>query len=190
MLGAMSDVPAVPAKLIFIIRHAEKPVGKAKGVEINGDRSEDSLIPRGWQRAGALARLFDPFDSPPRRGLAKPEQLIAPLYPAGNANHRTHETLAPLSELLERSVEKPFKEGQEKELGRYMSSDAKAPVVLIAWEHHLIPDIAKNIKPLKNEVPDKWPEDRFDLVWSFALSGSPGAYVFTSISQMLLHGDK
>lgn len=185
----MSDALA-PARLIFIIRHGEKPVGQAQGVEINGQRSEDSLIPRGWQRAGALARLFDPFDSPPRHGLAKPGQLIAPLYPGGNANHRTHETIAPLSELLELKIGKPYKEGQEKELGRYVSSSAAAAVVLIAWEHHLIPEIAKNIKPLKNEVPNKWPEDRFDLVWSFALSGSPAAYVFTSISQMLLYGDR
>jgi hypothetical protein len=192
MLAAMSDAP----KPIFIIRHAEKPVRNAHGVEIHGvdidgQRSEDSLIPLGWQRAGALVRLFDPLDSP-RRGLAKPGQLVAPAYPKeeDTVKHRTHETITPLSELLKLNIDAPFKEGQEKELGAYVSQGAKANVVLISWEHRLIPDIAKNIEPLKSKVPDKWPEDRFDLVWSLAWSGDLKGFVFTSIPQLLLAPDK
>jgi len=31
-------------------------------VDINGNQDPESLIPQGWQRAGALAAFFDPVD--------------------------------------------------------------------------------------------------------------------------------
>ena len=52
------------ATKIMIIRHAEKPTTTPppplNGVTITGKQDKDSLIPRGWQRAGALVTLFAP----------------------------------------------------------------------------------------------------------------------------------
>src|SRR5262245_2037097 len=45
---------------IMLIRHAEKPYGTHYGVTEHGNRNAESLIVRGWQRAGALVALFDP----------------------------------------------------------------------------------------------------------------------------------
>ena len=55
-----------PATKIMIIRHAEKPTTTppVSGVDINGQQNEDSLIVRGWQRAGALVALFAPTKGP------------------------------------------------------------------------------------------------------------------------------
>ena len=56
-----------PPAQIYIIRHGEKPADpptpKAPpsppfGVDINGNQSIHSLLPRGWHRSGALAVLF------------------------------------------------------------------------------------------------------------------------------------
>ena len=52
----------MPANKIMVIRHAEKPSddGAIEGVTAAGEKCKHELIVRGWQRAGALARLFAP----------------------------------------------------------------------------------------------------------------------------------
>src|SRR5262249_15471890 len=59
-------------KTIFVIRHAEKPVGNHKGVDPNGTEDKDSLIVHGWQRAGALADFFGS-----KQGLPAPDRIFA-----------------------------------------------------------------------------------------------------------------
>jgi hypothetical protein len=51
----------MPASIAFV-RHAEKQPGDGPphGVLVDGTPDPDSLIPRGWQRAGALVGLFVP----------------------------------------------------------------------------------------------------------------------------------
>src|ERR1700749_2919469 len=67
-----------PPDGIYIIRHAEKPYEPAqehhahRGADFRGKRNDHSLIPRGWQRSGALAALFDPVQGPLRPGLRAP----------------------------------------------------------------------------------------------------------------------
>src|SRR5580693_7483053 len=57
-----------PPEVIYIIRHGEKPdPGPPHGVDFHGRKDEHSLLPRGWQRSGALTALFGPA-SGPRRG--------------------------------------------------------------------------------------------------------------------------
>jgi hypothetical protein len=65
---------SAPPDVIYIIRHGEKPAdppaldpgqpspapGPPFGVDYEGNQDEHSLLPRGWQRSGALAVLFDP----------------------------------------------------------------------------------------------------------------------------------
>ena len=48
----------VSPEVIYIIRHAEKPLKPPlSGVDYQGSQNEHSLLPRGWQRSGALAAL-------------------------------------------------------------------------------------------------------------------------------------
>jgi len=63
-----------PPGIIYIIRHGEKPADPADvapgqspsppappfGIDVQGNQDLHSLLPRGWQRSGALAVLFDP----------------------------------------------------------------------------------------------------------------------------------
>lgn len=83
--------PLLP-RLIYLIRHGEKPAdppasspgahtapsGPPFGVDVDGNQSVHSLLPRGWQRAGALAVLFDPLSGRRRPGCARPPRCIHP----------------------------------------------------------------------------------------------------------------
>ena len=60
-------------------------------------------------------------------------------------------------------------------------------VVLICWRHGQIPALATALGA--GEVPEKWPADRFDLVWRLDY-GSPGAPRFHILPQLLLYGDQ
>src|SRR5262249_53656406 len=95
-------------RVIYLIRHAEKPgttegrgagvSDKAEGVTRDGKPNEPSLLPCGWQRAGALVELFAPAEGALREGVLPPTQLIAPKYTKEPAlNYRTHETILPLA---------------------------------------------------------------------------------------------
>jgi hypothetical protein len=173
---------------IFIIRHGEKPPGKppAAGVDLTGTKDDHSLVPTGWQRAGALATLF----GGPRAAFPEPTQLIAPKYATGGDAERTHETICPLSELLGIDIETPYPEKDESELATLVAADSSG-VTLICWEHKRLPTIALNIPtPSGTKIPAKWPDDRFDVVWCFALDPATGQYAFSQVAQMLLAGDK
>lgn len=52
----------MPATKIMLIRHAEKPDGDVQGVTAAGAKDPEELVVRGWQRSGALVRLFAPRD--------------------------------------------------------------------------------------------------------------------------------
>src|SRR5579859_6050600 len=101
---------SAPPEVVYIIRHGEKPgeprSGRAgpahSGVDFHGNQNEHSLLPRGWQRSGALAALFDPTAGPIRPGLRVPRTLISPSYghPDKNTEHRTHQTIHGISDRL------------------------------------------------------------------------------------------
>jgi hypothetical protein len=176
-------------RAVFIIRHGEKPPGapSPQGVDFDGDPDAHSLVPRGWQRSGALATLFAPFEGPLRAGFLTPTELIAPAYAKAEGNERTHQTLLGISGRLELKVATPFAEGQEAQLGAALAA-ARTGVTLVCWEHTAIPVIAGNIAP-GAAIPGKWPDSRFDVVWSFTLDPDSGDYTFTQIPELLLAGD-
>jgi hypothetical protein len=64
--------------------------------------------------------------------------------------------------------------------------------VLICWEHSRIPELASSLPVVSGTaIPQKWPADRFDVIWTFTLvpgSGHP-QYRFGQIPQQLLPGD-
>ena len=186
----MNESPEV----IYIIRHAEKPLKPPlSGVDYEGVQNEHSLLPRGWQRSGALAALFRPDFGPVRSGLRTPTVLVAPSWghPGKTAAHRSYQTIQGLSEHLDLPITSQFTQGQEQQLADSLVRSHPG-VVLICWEHKDIPVIASSLPVVSGTViPQKWPGDRYDVIWSFTLvpESGPVRYAFGQIPQLLLAGD-
>jgi hypothetical protein len=198
---------AAPPEIIYVIRHGEKPAdpppaapgqspaapGPPFGVDYQGSQDAHSLLPRGWQRSGALAVLFDPAPGAIQAGLRTPAALLSPSYggPGKTAAHRTYQTIQGLSGRLGLAIDSPFGEGQEPQLAASVVSNYSG-VVLICWEHDHIPALASSLPTLPGTViPQKWPGDRFDVVWTFTLvpGSAPARYAFGQVPQQLLSGD-
>jgi hypothetical protein len=192
------------APKIMIIRHAEKPSQPPPpyGVDIDGCQNKDSLIPQGWQRAGALVALFAPSRGPlqdPR--LATPKFIYAAKSPDPQEGNRPEQTVMPLVAKLQKQAGKSeallepnfhFKKGHEKKVAESaLSCDG---VVLISWPHGRIPALASYIPlcPKSQPLPKgKWPGNRFDMVWVFDYDtkSKGGGYIFCQVPQLLLAGD-
>ena len=174
--------------LVMIIRHAEKPIaGQDRGVDALGSPDAESLTPRGWQRAGALVGLFDPSRAESRNvALPTPTHLFASKVGPQSSSKRPLETLQPLSERL--GIETDTSHRKE-ELGQLVQAvRAIDGVVLISWEHQLIPSIANGLVG-NSSVPQIWPDERYDLVWLIDLRRSTQTPNFRQVPQLLLHGD-
>jgi hypothetical protein len=184
----------VSPEVIYVIRHAEKPLKPPlSGVDFAGGQNEHSLLPRGWQRSGALAALFHPDFGPMRAGLRTPTVLVAPSWghPGKTAAHRSYQTIQGLSDRLGVPITADFAQGQEQELADSLVSSGSG-VVLICWEHDHIPVIAAALPVVDGTViPRKWPGDRYDVLWTFTLVPGPGParYAFGQVPQQLLAGD-
>lgn len=207
----MSEGKAGPPEQIVLIRHGEKPIRThsaaaagsepatappaydPSGIDVHGMTNQDCLIPRGWQRAGALAVLFDPMVGPFRSPLTRPKHLHSPKYATHDKtiNHRTYETILPLSERLVVPIKHHFEEGEEGKLASHIVKN-DGDTSLVCWEHTNIELIAKAL-PLADSsppIPSSWPDGRFDVIWLFSLSAAdPPAYTFTQLPQLLLDGD-
>jgi hypothetical protein len=185
---------SAPPEVIYIIRHAEKPLKPpSSGVDFEGGQNEHSLLPRGWQRSGALAALFHPDFGPVRDGLRTPTVLVSPSWghPGKTAAHRSYQTIQGLSERLELPITSQFAQGQEQQLAESLVR-SQSGVVLICWEHKHIPVIASSLPVVSGTaIPRRWPGDRYDVIWSFTRVSEPGPvrYAFGQIPQLLLAGD-
>ena len=190
---------------IYVIRHGEKPAdppaaspgqstsapGPPFGVDVDGNQNAHSLLPRGWQRCGALAVLFDPAAGALRAGLRTPTALYSPSYGATGKTqaHRTYQTIQGLAGRLGLPIQSPVPEGQEPTLAQAVWASG-GQVVLICWEHHHIPALAAAIPTVDaTAIPTGWPGDRFDVIWTFALDPATGRYAFGQVPQQLLPGD-
>ena len=183
-----------PPEVIYLIRHAEKPLKPPlSGVDFAGGQNEHSLLPRGWQRSGALAALFHPDFGPMRAGLRTPTMLVAPSWghPGKTAAHRSYQTIQGLSDRLGVPITSDFAQGEEQQLAGNLVSSGSG-VVLICWEHDHIPVIASSLPVVGGTViPRKWPGDRYDVLWTFTLvpGAGPATYAFGQVPQQLLAGD-
>jgi hypothetical protein len=182
----MSQTP-----LIMIIRHAEKPTEELAGVHPNGDQSENCLIVRGWQRAGALVSYFSPaFGDVANPKLARPTYLMAANREAVGADAkekslREEQTLAALSDAMKVPLDVSCGKGMEAEAARIATKQKGA--VLIAWDHNKIVELSRLISDDAG-VPKEWPGSRFDMVFVFRAK-TGGGYDFEQVPQMLLPGD-
>ena len=184
------DKRLVMPSVVMLLRHAEKPIEGVPpgGVTIDGAPDPESLTPRGWQRAGALVGLFVPTPSDGRDPkLPTPTHLFASQIGSGSSE-RPRETLLPLSKRLGLDVDSRF---TKEEVGELVAAVRTIDgVVLIAWEHQLIPSIANLLAEDTSRVPQIWPDYRYDLVWVFPSSGQGGGMEFREVPQMLLAGDQ
>lgn len=184
-----------PPQKVMLIRHAEKPVNPPpNGIDELGTQDKHSLIPRGWQRAGALVPLFVRPDA--TKGIARPNILYASnvggasfLVDGEDASksQRPRQTLLPLSQKLAPNVPfvTTFVLGQEADLGSDIKT--RSGIVLVAWEHKHILAIVDSLPTAV--APDSWPSDRFDVVWVLDLMAN-GKYSFNQANQTLLSGDQ
>jgi hypothetical protein len=175
---------------IMIVRHAEKPADPPppQGIDINGNADPESLIPQGWQRAGALATLFAPSRGPLQAPeLAVPQYLFAAGVGKHSHSERPEQTITPTAQKLGLSIDTTCLKGDEAAVAR--AAMECGGVALIAWEHQDIPTIANAIVGNDTTVPQQWPGPRFDLVWVFDLDASTGTYAFSQVPQLLLAGD-
>jgi len=189
---------STPADVIYIIRHGEKPAEAApkraapahRGVDFHGNQNEHSLLPRGWQRSGALAALFDPSQGPLRAGLQVPRMLVSPSYgdTSKTALHRTHQTIRGISDRLGIAIATDFAKGHEAQLAAALAKSGPG-AVLICWDHAHIPALASALPLVDGTViPKSWPDDRYDVIWAFTLV-TDDEYSFDQVPQLLLSGD-
>jgi len=172
----------MPAAKIMVIRHAEKPGddGTLQGVTKAGGPDAEELVVRGWQRSGALVRLFAPRDGKfvdPR--LAQPRTIFASAVGKHSKSLRPQHTVEELARVLKLAPDLRFPKGDEGGLAKAALA-ADGPV-LIAWEHEAIPDIANAIVGNAATCPQKWPGERFDLVWVFDRRAAGAGFEFAQV---------
>ncbi len=177
---------------IMVMRHGEKPLGEGPphGVDGDGNPDPESLTPRGWQRAGALLGLFvhGPGAVLSAASLPTPSHLVASLVVTESGSHRARETLDPLAARLNLTIDMRFSKAQVSELAQ--AAVAAHGVVLIAWEHHIIPSLAAAIAGRPDGIPEAWPDDRYDLIWIFEPTPGATGLRFRQVAQGLLAGDR
>ena len=136
-----------PPEVIYIIRHAEKPLKPPlSGLDFEGGQNQHSLLPRGWQRSGALAALFHPDSGPVRADLRTPTVLVAPSWghPGKTAAHRSYQTIQGLSDRLEVPITCQFAQGEDEQFADSLVG-THSGIALICWEHKHIPVIASSL---------------------------------------------
>ena len=120
-------------------------------------------------------------------------QLALPtaIFASGVGHHsrslRPQHTVAPLAEKIGVRVNTNYTKGEEQAL----VTDAleHGGVILIAWEHQLIPKIAILIVGNETTCPQSWPDERFDLLWVLERRDLSSGWSFQQIPQQLLSGD-
>ncbi|QHC23115.1 hypothetical protein [Streptomyces sp. GS7] len=181
-----AGIAASDGTVIMIIRHGEKPDSQHPGIDEHGHKDHKSLTQRGWDRANALPKLFDPPQGHPLpAGIVHPRTIYAATDQGPNAGaHRMRQTVTPLAHKMGIKLDLTYAESQEAALAK--AAVAATQPVLICWEHSRIPGIVKALGASGSGVPAKWP-DRFDLVWVF--THTKGAWHFRQVNQHLLPGD-
>ncbi len=185
----------MPPQKLMLIRHAEKepvPGPPPYGINAEGERNKHSLTARGWQRAGAIVPFFRLAWA---RSIEPPDAFYASKMGATvlmadghdiSKSLRPQQTVTPLVDAMspEKGLQTPCAVGDEAQLVQTIVANENG-IVLVAWEHHHIPDIAKAFSP---ESPASWPDSRFDKVWVLTRSNN-GTYIFEDVFQALLSDD-
>jgi hypothetical protein len=179
---------------ILIIRHAEKPDEDwpGPGFTEDGNADTESLVIRGWQRAGAWTALFGAgfggttYPAPQAIYAAtpgKPDQLDQ------GPSRRPYETIFALAPRLKLTPNTSFAKGDEKPLVDALLK--LSGVVLLCWEHKaIISEILPRL-PVSNsgDLPTHWSGKRFDVVLRFDRAEGAASFVFQELFPRLMSGD-
>jgi hypothetical protein len=185
------------ALTLFIIRHAEKPDKNqptlGPGLTDSGQVDKESLVIRGWERAGAWTALFG--DGLGGSDYAKPTTIFAATPGASNGqddgpSNRPAETISALAARLKLQADESIPKGKECKLVEKLNEAEGA--VLVCWEHKsIITGILPGL-PVSNQkdLPPKWSGDRFDVVLRFDRADDGAeTMVFKPLYPKLLSGD-
>ena len=171
----------------MIIRHGEKPGGHSgPGLDASGHPDESSLTAIGWDRARRLADLFDPPGGKLRPGLARPAAIVAADANGNGEGLRTRETVKPLADRLGVRVNTEFGKGDEQKLVKYVLTQPGP--TLISWQHGEIPTIAEALPATTPTPPKSWPDDRFDVIWTFTKTAD--GWHFAQLPELVLPQDR
>jgi len=186
--GTVSGGPAI-GTVIMVIRHGEKPdedVSPLPGISVDGVEDDSSLTKVGWDRANALVNVFDPAQGPVRAGLARPVAIFAAGANEDGEGKRTRETVGPLAHKLGLQMNIQYGKGDEQSL--IAAATSQPGPTLICWQHGEIPAIAEAFGSVTPTPPQEWPDDRFDVVWTFTKTAS--GWAFAQLPEMALPTDK
>lgn len=179
------------ALTLFIIRHAEKPGEEwpGPGFTANGVSDTESLVLRGWERAGAWTALFGTDLT--KGDYAKPDAIYA-ATPGTQVNQppssRPAETISALAARLKLAPNEGFGKGSEAQLVPALLK--LSGVVLLCWEHKaIISDVLPLIPVNKGTPPTKWEGSRFDVVLRFDRAKGDDKFAFKELFPKLLSGD-
>ena len=180
------------ALTLFIIRHAEKPGESWPGPGFTADGASDteSLVLRGWQRAGAWTALFGTDLT--GGDYAKPDAIYA-ATPGNEPNQppssRPAETISALAARRGLTPNQGFGKGDEPALMKAIL--ASKGVVLLCWEHKaIISDILPRL-PVSNadQLPTHWSGKRFDVVLRLDRAAGATEFEFQELYPCLMPGD-
>jgi len=175
--GRTQDVAATAPKVIYIMRHAEKPAAEGK---------DPDLAMEGFKRAQALPYLFVAMPGrttlPP---LLRPDFIFA-TAPSKNSN-RPIETVTPLAKVLHERIDADYQDIEAGPLAKQVLGGKYAgKVVLICWHHGEIPHVAQALGV--HGAPKKWDPDVFDQIWK--IEYVDGQAQMSIVQEHLLPGDK
>lgn len=164
---------AMPAEII-IIRHAEKASN-------NGN-----LSLRGRERAAALVPYF--LETTELNSHGTPVAIYASIPPKPESSQRSIDTVKNLSETIKVPIRETYEANDYKKMVDEIKNNPAftGKLILICWEHHNIPEIARAFGALQS--PGFWPASAFDRTWviTFNPAGRP---FFKNLPQRLLYGD-
>jgi hypothetical protein len=177
ILASISSVAAwaAPAQVI-IIRHGEKPA------------TGDQLSKRGFKRAQALVGFFEHNAAVTRFGT--PVAIYAMEQNPNNddGSVRAAETVTPLAQALGLQLNENFPKDDYQPMVQDILTNPSyvGRMVLICWEHTVIPLIAQAFGA--TQAPPTWPDSAFDRAWILDFSGNR-VTSFQNIPQDVLPGD-
>jgi len=182
------------ALTILIIRHAEKPGENRPGPGLteDGQKDKESLVIRGWQRAGAWAALFGAglggtqYPAPQVIYAAKPDASDGL---ADGSSRRPAETIWALALRLGLMPIESIAKGGEQRLVQQVLE--RSGVVLVSWEHNaIVSDILPRIPVTKDvELPTHWPGQRYDVVLRLDRAENETEFSFRQLFPKLLSED-
>lgn len=166
---------AAPAQVI-IIRHAEKPhTGNSLSLSTKGKERAEALVPFFME-----TNEFLTYGTPVAIYAMKPSKA--------DPSERSIETVKPLAQVLKLTIKQNHDRNDYKQLVNEILNDPTyhGRLVLISWDHTVIPDIARAFKAF--QAPGRWQPEIFDRVW--LLNFAPdGKVTFQNIPQRLMYGD-